>query len=46
MGSETYNMVKHRADDSITTTFSTLSGKKIGVLDSAMVGALQRFLAQ
>ena len=46
MGSETYNMVKHRSDDSITTTFSTLSGKKIGVLDSAMVGVLQRFLAQ
>ena len=46
MGSETYNMVKHRSDDSITTTFSTLSGKRIGVLESAMVGALRRFLAQ
>lgn len=46
MGSETYNMVKHSNDNSITTKFSTLSGKKIGVLDSAMVGVLRKFLAQ
>ncbi len=45
MGSETYNIVKHSNDDSITTTYSTLNGKKIGVLDSAMVGVLNTFLA-
>ncbi len=44
MGSETYNMVKHADDDSITYSYSTLGGKKIGVLDSAMVGVLERFL--
>ena len=44
MGSETYNMVKHADDDSITYSYATLSGKKIGVLDSAMVGVLERFL--
>ncbi len=46
MGSETYNMIKHADDDSITTTYSTLSGKRIGVLDSAMVGVLERFLEE
>ncbi len=44
MGSETYNMVKHSDDDSITYSYSTLTGKKIGVLDSAMVGVLEKFL--
>jgi len=44
MGSETYNMVKHADDESITYSYSTLAGKKIGVLDSAMVGVLERFL--
>ncbi|MBR4169664.1 MAG: response regulator, partial [Lachnospiraceae bacterium] len=46
MGSETYNMVKHADDDSITYSYATLSGKKIGVLDSAMVGVLERFLEE
>jgi len=44
MGSETYNMVKHAADITITTSFETLNGKRIGVLDSAMVGVLEDFL--
>ena len=46
MGSETYNMVKHASDDTITTSFETLNGKKIGVLDSAMVGVLEGFLKE
>ncbi len=46
MGSETYNLVKHRDDDSITISRDTLNGKKIGVLDSAMVGVLQKFLEE
>ena len=46
MGSETYNMVKHADDDSITYSYDTLAGKKIGVLDSAMVGVLERFLGE
>ncbi len=46
MGSETYNMVKHADDESITYSYETLVGKKIGVLDSAMVGVLERFLSE
>ena len=44
MGTETYNMVKHGEDDRITTSYATLNGKKIGVLNSAIVQALRRFL--
>ncbi len=44
MGSETYNMVKHTSDDSITTSPASLENKKIAVLDSAMVGVLNEFL--
>ncbi len=44
MGSETYNMVSHSDDDSITISPDTLNGKRIGVLDSAMVGVLNEFL--
>ncbi len=46
MGSETYNLVKHASDDSINTSPSTLEGKKIAVLDSAMVGVLGEFLEE
>ena len=46
MGNETYNLVKHASDTSITTSYKTLVGKKIGVLDSAMVGVLTRFLSE
>ena len=44
MGSETYNLIKHAADESITNDFATLANKRIGVLDGAMVGALNKFL--
>ena len=44
MGNETYSLVKHDADSDITLDFSTLNGKKIGVLDSAMVQVLEKFL--
>ena len=44
MGSETYNLIKHAADESITSDLSTLTDKRIGVLDGAMVGALDKFL--
>ena len=44
MGSETYNLVKHLEDDSVTANYSTLNGKIIGVLDSAMVSVLETFL--
>ena len=43
MGSETYNLVKHIEDDSVTANYSTLNGKTIGVLDSAMVSVLEAF---
>lgn len=39
-------MIKHSEDDRITTSYSTLNGKKIGVLDSAMVRVLRQFLSE
>ncbi len=44
MGNETYNLVKHAADTDITADPAALSGKKIGVLDSAMADVLRDFL--
>ena len=46
MGNETYNLVKHDADENITVVPSTLDGKKIGVLDSAMAAVLQAYLEE
>ena len=45
MGSESYNLVKHSGDDSITTDPKTLEGKTIGVLDGALRDVLTRYLA-
>ncbi|MBQ7487943.1 MAG: response regulator [Clostridia bacterium] len=44
MGNETYNLVGHDTDEDITAVPSTLSGKRIGVLESAMVQVLENFL--
>ncbi len=44
MGNETYNLIKHTADESITVDAATLKGKRIGVLNSAMADALKVFL--
>lgn len=44
MGSENYNLVKRASLEQITANPATLNGKKIGVLDSAMAGALDDFL--
>lgn len=44
MGNETYNLVKHISEDTITTDPSSLAGKKIGVLDSAMAFVLDEYL--
>ncbi len=44
MGSENYNLIKRASLDQITADPATLNGKKIGVLDSAMAGALDDFL--
>ena len=44
MGNETYNLVKHSIDEDITVDPLTLTGKKIGVLDSAMKEDLNDFL--
>jgi len=46
MGSESYNLVKHADDDSITDDPKTLEGKIIGVLDSALADVLKRYLAE
>lgn len=45
MGSESYNIVKHANDSSITYAADTLNGKRIGVLEGAMSGAMHRYLA-
>ncbi|MBQ9538991.1 MAG: transporter substrate-binding domain-containing protein [Treponema sp.] len=44
MGNETLSLLKHTDDISITVAYSSLKGKRIGVLNSAMVELLQRFL--
>ena len=44
MGSETYNFVKHETDNFITADPQTFNGRRIGVLDSAMVDALRKYL--
>lgn len=44
MGHETYSLVKHDTDVDVTADPSTIAGKKIGVLDSAMVSVLEAWL--
>ena len=44
MGNESYSLVKHATDESVTTDPSTLNGKKIGVLDSAIADVLDNYL--
>ena len=44
MGSEIYSLVKHSSDEDISLDPQTLSGKRIGVLDSVMVKILNGYL--
>ncbi|MBQ3372657.1 MAG: response regulator [Oscillospiraceae bacterium] len=44
MGRESYYLVKQDTETGITADPSTLNGKRIGVLDSAMVSVLERYL--
>ena len=44
MGHESYSLVKHISDKEITADPHTLSNRTIGVLDSAMVGVLGKYL--
>ena len=44
MGHESYNLVKHEGDTEITTDPATLEGKRIGVMESAIVDTLDQFL--
>ncbi len=44
MGHESYNLVKHEDDTEINADPVTLEGKKIGVMESALVDALHTFL--
>ena len=44
MGNESYNLVKHTSDTDIVADPSSLSQKKIGVLDSAMLDVLRNYL--
>ena len=46
MGSESYYLVKQDTEIGITADPNTLNGKKIGVLDSAMVSVLNRYLEE
>ena len=46
MGNEVYNLVRHDADVDITADPTTLAGRRIGVLDSAMVGVLNTYLTE
>jgi len=46
MGNESYNLISHDTDETLTTDPATLAGKKIGVLDSAMADVLQKFLKE
>lgn len=46
MGNESYYLVKHDTDLTISTDLETLNGKRIGVLDSVMVGVLDLFLQE
>ena len=44
MGHESYNLVKHEDDTGINVDPMTLAGKRIGVMESALVDALHQFL--
>ena len=44
MGNESYYLVKHDDDVLISADPATMNGCRIGVLDSAMVGVLNRYL--
>ena len=44
MGNETYSLVKHEDDIDITLDLTTLNGRRIGVLESAMVEVLRTYL--
>ena len=46
MGSEAYYLVKQDTATEITADPATLNGKRIGVLDSAMVSVLRRYLEE
>ncbi|MBQ7740381.1 MAG: response regulator [Eubacterium sp.] len=46
MGSEIYSLVKHESDNVSSPDPATLSGKKIGVLKSAISDTLKHYLAQ
>ena len=44
MGNESYYLIKHDTDEDVTADPATLNGRRIGVLDSAMVGVLNQYL--
>lgn len=45
MGKENYALLKHSLDNEISTDIQSYNGKKIGVLNSAMVDVLKSFLS-
>lgn len=46
MGHESYYLVKHDVDEDITADPATLSGCRIGVIESAMVDVLNQYLEE
>ena len=45
MGAESYNFIKHKGDDTVGGEVKSINGHTIGVLDSAMVDALDKYLS-
>ena len=45
MGQESYNLVRHEGAEDITSDPASLSGRRIGVLESAMADVLKRYLS-
>lgn len=46
MGSESYSLVKHQSDESVTAAPESLKGKRIGALDSAVSEVLKGYLKE
>ena len=46
MGNETLSLLKHEDDEGITASYSSMTGRSIGVLNSAMIARLRDFLSK
>ena len=46
MGNESFNLIAHDTDETLTSDPAALNGRRIGVLDSAMAAVLRAFLEE